>query len=103
MVCNGYVLYYCMFRGWPTFLRNRSREHATFSKSFATGTSRLEGAGLGSWIAGQERQTGLVTTAPRFHDAGTDTGQHAGAQGLDEKAADEHAVVFFFSLTFFIF
>ena len=33
-------------------------------------------------------------TAPRVHDTKTDAGRHAGAQGLDEKAAGEQAVDF---------
>ena len=65
--------------GHFSFLGNRSREHATVSNSSATGAARLAGAGQGS-------QTGLATTAPRV--------RHAGAQGLDEKAADEQEVDF---------
>ena len=61
-------LTFALARGWPTFLRNCSREHAIVSISFATVTARLAGAGLGLWKAGQERQTGLPTTAPRVHD-----------------------------------
>ena len=57
----------------------------------AAGAARLEGAGLDSWKAGQERQTGSATTAPWVHDTETGAGRHAGAQGLDEKAAREQA------------
>ena len=48
---------------------------------------KYSGAGSGPRKAGQERQTGLATTSPRVHDTETDVGRHAGAQGLDEKAA----------------
>ena len=74
------------------FLRNR--ELATVSNSFATFAARLAGAGLGSWKAGQERQTGLATTALRVHHTQSHAGRHAGAQGIDERAADEQAVDF---------
>ena len=51
----------------------------------------------------KKRQTGLATAAPRVHDTGTDAGRHAGAQGLDEKAADEQALDFFDFFKFFFF
>ena len=65
--------------------------HTTVSNSSRTGAARLEGAGLESREAGQERSTGLVTKALRVHDTETDAGRQAETQGLHEKAAREQA------------
>ena len=70
-------------------MHHRSREHTTVSNSSRTGAAGLEEAGLESWEAGQERQTGLATTVPQVHDRETDVGRQAGTQGLHEKAARE--------------